>query len=390
MNERKATPILIFLVVSLGAIPPFAVDTYLSSMPLIAESFQTHLSNISITVSIFIFGMSFGQLLGGSLSDKIGRLPIIIIGLSVFSFASFMLMVTGSLYAFWAWRVVQSLGGGMASICGTALIRDNVDGKESAKLFTLVSLFMMLAPAIAPMVGTFIINFAPWQSIFAFLGMLGVLVLAISLKVLNFEKPKHQVQSESKTKVLDIFTNKRSLLLIIIQSCSNCVVLTFLTNSSFVYQEYFNTSAELFTALVAANVAVVMIINRISSWSLNHHSPEKLLSFFLTLQLLSVLTALYGIFFDAQNLPLIASALICMMGATGGIAPNCTSLFMRDYAHCSGLAASLLFSVQNVAAALTSAFIATLLIDSLIPFGSAFFIIVSIALICSIMVNKYK
>ncbi len=390
MLEQRVPFSLIFLVAGLGACAPFAIDTYLSSMPRIAESFHTDLSNIAITVSLFIFGMSVGQLIGGSLSDKVGRLSVILLGLSMFIVASIMLMLAGSLNTFLIWRIIQSLGSGMAGICGPALIRDHVDGKASAKVFSLVALVTMLAPAIAPAVGTGIIQFAPWQAIFGFLALLGCVLLFFSLKTLNFEKPKHTASLNHKTRVMDIITNKRSALFLIIQSCTFCVIMIFLTNASFMYQEYFQTTEELFTMLVIANVIGVMIINRLSSFMLNHYAPEKLLSFFLFLQYICVLVVMYGVLFDSENFVLIATALVLMMSASGGIGPNCTALFMRDYAHCAGLAASLLFSLQSITAAIVSAFVAKLASTSLLPLALAFVCVVSSGLICSILVKKIK
>ncbi len=388
MLTQKVPLNLILLIASIGAISPFAVDTYLSSMPLIAQSFQTDISNISITVSIYVLGMSIGQLIGGRISDNIGRLPVICFGLSVFTIASLMIMISGSLGAFILWRVLQSLGSGMASICATAIVRDNAQGQESAKLFSLIALITMLAPAIAPTVGTIIISFAPWEAIFAFLALLGILVLVFALKILKFEKPKPTSNNKGKTTAFDIFSNKRSLLLLTVQSFAFCVIMIFLANSSFAYQQYFKCSAETFTLLVVANVIGVMIINRISSFMLNRYTADKILVFFLILQFISASNLLYAVFFAPHNLTLVAISLITIMSFGGGIGPNSTALFMRDYAHCAGFAASILFSLQSIVAAAVSAFVAKTLSTSLIPLGIAFFTVVTIALFCAIIIGK--
>ncbi len=385
---QKISPIMIFFIASLGAIPPFGIDTYLSSMPIIAEHFSTDLSQISITVSMFVFGMSLGQLIGGNLSDKLGRLPIILCGLSIFTIASIMLMIVDNIEFFWIWRIIQSLGGGMASICSAALIRDHSEGTQSAKLFSLVALIVMLAPAIAPSVGTLIIYFAPWQAIFAFLAFLAIFVACFALKMLSFGKPIHQTKNQD-SKLIHILKNKRSMMYLALQCCSYGIIMIFLTNASFIYQKYFNLSEKHFSLLMSLPVIGVMVMNRLSSYLLKYFSPEKILAAFLSIQFCFALAFLSCTIFQPEKIIYI-TCLICTVACNGGIVPNTMALFMRDYAHCSGLAASLLFSSQSFVAASISALVAFLLVDSLLPLGIAFLIAVSLAVNNSFWAHKFN
>ena len=90
-NKNKVSKRLIVTLSSIYAVSPFAIDSYLPALPLIANEMQVDISMLSVTVSLYIFGLAIGQLIGGPLSDKHGRLPIMMLGLGIFAFASVLL-----------------------------------------------------------------------------------------------------------------------------------------------------------------------------------------------------------------------------------------------------------------------------------------------------------
>ncbi len=94
--------------------------------------------------------LALGQLVGGPLSDRLGRMPVMLAGLAIFGAASFLLSSSQSLAAFLLLRAVQAFGGGCAAVCIPALVRDRLSGREAARLFRLIGMIMVVAPAIAP------------------------------------------------------------------------------------------------------------------------------------------------------------------------------------------------------------------------------------------------
>jgi len=71
--------------------PPFAIDSYLPAVSTIANELHVNIAMLSVTASLYIFGLAIGQLIGGPLSDKHGCLPIIMLGVSLFAGSSFLL-----------------------------------------------------------------------------------------------------------------------------------------------------------------------------------------------------------------------------------------------------------------------------------------------------------
>ncbi len=176
LQSKTISKTLILTLATVFAISPFAIDTYLPAMPNMAEAMQVDISMVSVTVSLYILGMAAGQLIGGPLSDQKGRRFVMILGLLIFAAGSVLLTTSTSIEILWLWRFIQAAGGGMAVVGVPAIIRDISSGKESAKLFSLIALIMMIAPSIAPTVGTFILTLSGWQWIFYFLAVIAVIL----------------------------------------------------------------------------------------------------------------------------------------------------------------------------------------------------------------------
>ncbi len=206
MNKKMSTS-LIMLLAAVFAMSPFAIDSYLPAIPAMAADLNIETSMVSVTVSIYVLGMAIGQLFGGPLSDRFGRRPIMVAGLLIFSVGSLLIASAESMEMLWSWRVIQSIGGGIAVVGVPATIRDNAEGKEAARLFSLVALIMMLAPSIAPTVGTIVLKTLGWPSIFIILSAVAV-VVAVGAAVVM---PKAEKVTKKKKNLAAISRSSKSV-----------------------------------------------------------------------------------------------------------------------------------------------------------------------------------
>jgi len=159
---------LAFKLALLVALTPFAIDTYLPAMLNIAVSMNASVNDVSMTIPLFLIGFALGQLVGGPLSDRYGRKPIAYIGLAVFLVCSLLISLSDNVETFYILRFIQAVGGGFATVVSAAIVRDLYSGKESAKVFSMITLVMMVAPLIAPALGAVMLAIGDWQHIFIF------------------------------------------------------------------------------------------------------------------------------------------------------------------------------------------------------------------------------
>jgi len=364
MNKTISTSLLILLA-SISALTPFATDGYLSAIPVIAQDLNTDISLIAVTVSLYILGLAIGQLIGGPLSDKYGRKPIILAGLIIFSLTSFAIPYAHSLTALWLIRILQAIGGGIAVVGVPAIIRDNSSGKDSARLFSMIMLITMIAPSIAPSVGTLILKIANWQWIFTSLALLAIaVILAVLVIMPDLAKPQNEGLKDGYLKV---FKERRALKYLIVQSFTFSVLMTFLTNAPFAYLEYYKIDETLFSALLVLNVIAVTMMNRVNSFLLNYYEPTRLLIYFLTLQLLGVVILITTATLFADALYLTVLGFVLSTSSMGGVIPNSSACFMNYFEKNAGTAAATLGASQYLIGAAVSALAALMTTDSLWP-----------------------
>jgi len=396
-KNLKVSKRLIITLSSIYAVSPFAIDSYLPALPIIANEMQVDISMLSVTVSLYIFGLAIGQLIGGPLSDKHGRLPIILFGIGIFAAASLLLTTSTNIYILWFWRLIQAIGGGISIVGVPATIRDNADGKEAAKLFALVSLIMMIAPSIAPTIGNFILSLHNWHAIFYFATAFSCFAMLMSYKYIPHQSAKKRAMlAERETvkekhkgiKFIDVFKHKQAIGYMIAQAFGFAVMMCFVTNSSMVYMEIFKVSTDTFSILFAANVIGLIIINRINNLLLNRFEPSTLLRFFLTMQLVGGVLLVVSSFVLDNYFTTIVIAFIMMISANGGVMANASACFLKYFGKDAGTASAVLGAFQCAMGASISAFSAFISMGKLGPIVVVMFIASSIALSAVIYANK--
>ena len=263
MTKKISTPLLLLLA-SVFAMSPFAIDGYLPAIPSLANELGVKTSLVAVTVSLYILGLAIGQLIGGPLSDKYGRMKVMVIGLLFFALASFLISTIESLEMLWVWRIMQSLGAGIAVVGVPATIRDNAEGREAAKLFALIALIMMVVPSIAPALGTLIIKVLNWRWIFILLSVIATITAVCTVFIMP-KSPKKKVCKQNLG-YMSVFEERRAFGYLIAQACAYTTLMVFITNAPFAYIDYFSVSKTVFPILLLANVAGIIIVNRLKQF----------------------------------------------------------------------------------------------------------------------------
>ena len=122
-------------------------------LPLVAQSFNADLHEVQLTLSIYIIGLAIGQLIYGPLADAIGRRPVLIVGMLIYTFASLGAMFAQSLETLVSLRFLQALGGCSGLLLGRTIVRDTTEGNETTKKLSLMNMMVMLGPGLSPIWG---------------------------------------------------------------------------------------------------------------------------------------------------------------------------------------------------------------------------------------------
>ncbi len=167
--------VLIALIISLVAL---SIDAMLPALPEIASDLNfENVNDAQFVISILFLGMGFGQIVFGPLSDTIGRKPAINIGFIIFILGCLLSIFAQDFDDMMIGRFLQGLGAAGPRIVSIALVRDNYEGREMARVMSFVMTIFILVPVIAPSIGQLIIAYSDWHSIFIMFLLLSVIAM---------------------------------------------------------------------------------------------------------------------------------------------------------------------------------------------------------------------
>ena len=164
------------LLALLGMLGPFSIDTYLPAFADIARSLDATPVQMQQTLSAYLFGFAFMSLFHGAISDSFGRRPVVLWGLAAFTLASAGCALSHSIGQLIFFRAMQGLSTGAGIVVSRAVIRDMYPPSQAQKVMSQVTIFFGVAPAIAPMIGGWMLAHINWAGIFWFLTAVGVVL----------------------------------------------------------------------------------------------------------------------------------------------------------------------------------------------------------------------
>jgi DHA1 family bicyclomycin/chloramphenicol resistance-like MFS transporter len=168
-SEAKTPQALALLLAALAMLGPFSVDTYLPAFPNIEATLGASPIEVQQSLTAYMFAFAFMMLWHGALSDAYGRRNVILVSLAVFGVASLGCAAAHSIEYLWAFRMLQGISAGAGVVIGRAIVRDLYSDHRATRLLSLVTMIFSIAPAIAPILGGWIVKFRNWRAIFLFL-----------------------------------------------------------------------------------------------------------------------------------------------------------------------------------------------------------------------------
>jgi DHA1 family bicyclomycin/chloramphenicol resistance-like MFS transporter len=172
------------LLAVLGMLGPFSIDTYLPAFADISGTLDASALQMQQTLSAYLFGFAFMSLFHGAISDSFGRRPVILWGLFFFTLASAGCALSQSIGQLIFFRALQGLSTGAGIVVSRAIVRDMYPPSQAQKVMSQVTIFFGVAPAIAPMVGGWLLVHFTWHAIFWFLAGIGIALWLSNFRLL--------------------------------------------------------------------------------------------------------------------------------------------------------------------------------------------------------------
>ena len=339
---------MILFVGALVAIGPLSLDAYLPAMPSMADAFHVGIVRINNTISIYLVAYGIGQFFGGAFSDQIGRKRIGLIGLSIFVLASLAIAFSTTAEEVQWLRFVQAIGGGFSTVICMAIVRDVYHVDELGRRMAMVTLIMLASPVIAPTLGATLLRFG-WPAIFFFQAAYAATLAIVYATIVPETRPGDWRKLSVVTTLRQcsqVVTRKnadgrRPITYAITMALSASVFMTFITNSSFAYIDYFGVPASRFPLYFSVAVIGLICTNLFSMRRLNSSNAPSFFRLGLGLQATGVVLLTAVVLAGAGSIWYVVVPVSMIVAAFGLTGPSGSSQFIRNYDRLAGSASSL-------------------------------------------------
>ena len=187
--------IFVILMAGISSLNPVAVDTFLPAVPAIAQSLSVEASTIGVTLGIFTIGNAIGQITLGPMSDRFGRKPVVVLGLSLFIIAALFAPYCTNIETLSLTRLVQGIGGAAGRILSVAIVRDLYSHEKAARILSNIWTVSTLMPILNPFIGGFLLTYYSWTSVFVYMSSFGIVLILLAM--FGFKETIRQIDREA-------------------------------------------------------------------------------------------------------------------------------------------------------------------------------------------------
>jgi DHA1 family bicyclomycin/chloramphenicol resistance-like MFS transporter len=372
-GRRSQTTGLILILGALSAFGPLTIDMYLPGFPMLTQELTTTESLTQLSLTACLFGLAFGQILVGPLSDVHGRRKPLIIALSFYVIASSLCAFAPSISILILLRFIQGAAGAAGLVISRACVRDVYSNSEMTKIFSLLVLVMGIAPIVAPILGGFLLNFVSWRGVFVALGVLGLLMLLVIIFKLPETLPKDKRANGGSKQMLSNFQvllrNRAFVGFILTMGCTSGALFAYISGSSFVFQEVFGVSPQVFGFIFAFNASGYIIASQITGRLAGKANERFLLGIGIGMFLTGGLLLLAFIFLGAGLIPVMIGVFI-VISSIGLINSTAMSLAMGSQGkQLAGSASALIGMAQFTIGGIMAPVVGLAGSDTALPMG---------------------
>ncbi|MDB2546727.1 multidrug effflux MFS transporter [Amylibacter sp.] len=356
MGKSLSLTEFVALIAFLFSLIAIGTDMMLPALGIIAVDLKLQTENhAQLIITVFLLGTGLGQLISGPISDTYGRKIVLCTGISLFILASIAAIITSDFLMLLIARFIQGLGISAPRSAGTAMVRDLYNGRKLARVISLAMMIFVLAPAITPLLGQFLMISFGWRSIFTACTVAGLIAFVWLLirqeETLIVKNRQPFLISNLMQGYKTTFTNKRVIISTLVQALVLGGLFSYIASAPQIFSEWLNVESKfplyfcgiaLFSAL--SNILNATLVEKLGMWFLSTCAIAFNMIFSIIILSIYYLE-LIPIFLYLSVFIMWSCVLLFTMAMSVG---NLMALAMEPVGHIAGLASSIIGSTSTL------------------------------------------
>lgn len=355
-------------VITLGmltAIAALTIDISLPAIPAMVDALATQLTRGQQIVGIFMAGMAFGQIPCGLLSDRMGRMPILYVGILIFTVAAIVAAAANNIELMLAARFVQGFGASAAIVLSRAIVRDVASGQEAAKLMSLMAMIFTAAPVIAPSIGALLTTQWGWRAPFIIIAICAVILLAAiyhNLAETHTPNVEGHPLRQLRASFAEFFTHRQSIFGLLLVILPPAGYMSVIATSAALTIDIYGFTVQQYGVIFAFAGISILAGSALNRYLVTRMNQMALIRLGVALCGVSGLSLLLIAWLEAVPFWWVWGSVCLFMFMIGILIPNATVLALDPLPKIAGVASSIIGTLQNIIGA-AGALVAAVIYD---------------------------
>lgn len=362
---------MLVMVGALMSISALAIDIMLPAFPVMSAALGVSDVAVQRVLGVFMLASALPYLVLGSIADRFGRKPVLLVGLAVFALGSVVCILAPSYEALLLGRFVQGLGASAGPIVARAVLRDLYSGRDLGRMLSFAMTVFAAVPLLAPAIGALLLGLGGWRLPFWFLLLAGLLLLVMVLSALPETLPRRDPDALSLRGVLAsarrVYLDPHSGWPILVMCLAFGVLVAYLASAPVVFIDHFGMTESRFALQFALIACTAFVVQPLNVRLLRNFSSGRILGVVLPLLVLFAgLLVLQGAL-GLQSLWWLTPNLMAIFGCFSLIVANGTALALEPHRDRAGAASGLTSFASTVIGTLLGTWVASFAPAGLLP-----------------------
>ncbi|MDH3748049.1 MAG: multidrug effflux MFS transporter [Gammaproteobacteria bacterium] len=349
--EKRSFVVTLGLMTGIAAL---TVDISLPAIPAMVDALATSLPKAQQIVGVFMAGMALGQIPSGLLSDRMGRMPVLYVGMLIFSVAAVVAAASNNIGLILVARFVQGFGAASAIVLSRAIVRDVASGIAAARLMSLMAMIFTAAPVIAPSIGALLIVQWGWRAPFIAIAVCALLMLfAIRANLAETHVPNaqgHPLRQLQKS-TREFFSHRQSIFGLLLVIVPPAGYMSIIAISAALTVEIYGFSVQQYGIIFAFAGVSILVGSALNRWLVTRLSQISLIALGVVLIGLSGAQLLLIAWLDSAPFWWVWLCVCMFMFTIAIVVSNGTVLALDPLPKVAGVASSIIGTLQNIVGA---------------------------------------